>query len=232
MDWVKAHKGLAAAFVAACLFLIWITGALDPQLAEIGLNKNECAEHLLSGRVLCGDDLRRFRAAFDTDEDDDSASRVEPEPEPEPVESEYRVGSTATDDRVAFTVTGIEEVASIEREFDSPVTPRPGAKLMLVEITYRNKGRRHIDLLCSVFAGGSGVALVDARDRQFDPHDSGLELAENEEACGGGLQPGLEDSALIPFEIPVRAEVVGVRAWNPDGDDPDYDGDSLFFFLP
>jgi hypothetical protein len=55
---VNSHYWIGLAIVAV-IFLIWLSGALDPLLSNVGLNRKPCAEVLLTGNKLCGDDLER-----------------------------------------------------------------------------------------------------------------------------------------------------------------------------
>lgn len=47
--------------LAGLLFLVYMTGAFDSTLYRVGLNHEPCARNLLSGVVLCGDELDQVR---------------------------------------------------------------------------------------------------------------------------------------------------------------------------
>lgn len=51
---------LACAAVFAALAGLWVVGTFDEFLAEFGLNANPCAENLVTGNMLCGDDLEDY----------------------------------------------------------------------------------------------------------------------------------------------------------------------------
>lgn len=141
-----------------------------------------------------------------------------------------RLGVTADDDEIAFKVTRFAEVGSIPKAYGAaPVRPRPGTKLVRVDLTFRNDGREPTDFLCQVFAGAQGVALIDGKGRKFGPDDSGFEVAGNDEACGNAVQPGLQARGVVPFEVPRSAEIEGVLVWNPSGDSIDGSGSAVLF---
>jgi hypothetical protein len=54
-------RALIVGAVLAVLFIVWNTGALDPQLYRLHLNKNDCARNLVTGAVFCGDELQELR---------------------------------------------------------------------------------------------------------------------------------------------------------------------------
>jgi hypothetical protein len=81
---------------------------------------------------------------------------------------ERSVGGTGIDEVIAFRVSRIAAVASVPvDEFTSggPLRPVRGAKLIAVNVTYRNDTKDSIDPFC----GGNGATLVDEQDRNFDP---------------------------------------------------------------
>jgi hypothetical protein len=208
------------AVVAGVIGVLWFAGLLDRVLYPLGLNYNECARNVL-GATFCGDELEQVRERV---EEVSPAIEDEPVDEEEATTSDTRtdVGETAADDGLSFKVTRIEAVDSIPIPYSAAATARSGRQLVRVDLTYRNESRKPHDYLCQVTAGGSGAQLVDTSDRVYTPHDSVFEIKGNAEACGRGVQPGLTDHAVIPFELPENASVAGVRLWDPEGADLDY----------
>jgi hypothetical protein len=246
---------LAVAGIAAAL---WLSGSLDEPLSSVGLNKETCAENLF-GNKMCGDELLSFceghydkqvngdvcetvlsdngedprqvaadlkrQEQADLDSIDDTTTA-----EPVPQDTEVSVGDSADDDGITFRVRAINTAPDGLPKVDGgTVRARRGEQLIVVTLSFENGTNKPIDLGCSIFAGSDGIRLLDTSDREFTPDDSGFEIAGNEDACGDGIQPGLRGKALVPFRIPVDAELGGVRVWNPDADTPSDGGTSLVF---
>lgn len=54
---------LACVAVIGALVAVWSLGTFDEFLAEFGLNAKPCAENVLTGNKLCGDELDAFCAS-------------------------------------------------------------------------------------------------------------------------------------------------------------------------
>ncbi len=135
------------------------------------------------------------------------------------------------DDRVTFKVTGLERVQSIPRNetwaSDGPLTPRRGAQLIRVDLSYKNNMQVPIDLLCG---GGQGFVLLDENDRNYRPIDSLLELEGNDEVCGEDVQPGFKADVVLAFQMPKRSDIGGLVMWNTEAeDDPSGDLTQIIF---
>jgi hypothetical protein len=81
-----------------------------------------------------------------------------------------------------------------------------GATYVLVETHIINDGRTSLDLTCSL---PMQTALVDDRDRNFDPIDSLYKIKGNPE-CNDQLQPGFETDMTWVYRLPSGANVL---AW-------------------
>jgi len=175
-------------------------------------------------------DVQRAEDVEET-ELDDAPAEDDPFAEPEPEQRPVSVGEAGVDDDVTFKVNAMERVDSIAGgEFsDGPITPREGAQLIRVDLTYKNNMQAPIDLLCG---GGQGFVLLDEDDRNYEPVNDLTDIAENGEVCLEEVQPGFKSDVVLAFQMPRRAEIGGLVVWNPEAED-DYDGTaSQLIFLP
>ncbi len=250
---------LAAGAVVASAVAVWLTGALDRPLANIGLNNRTCIEPLL-GDPLCGDDAVAFcrdrynpdinadvcgdvlreagvdvaaverrqaeqereeRAALEERLERDAREQERQDREDalakqEAARNDGEVGQRTRVNDVAFTVNAFETAQSIPGSL-GPIAARQGRKLVVARFTYENIGEEPLDLLC----GGRGFRLVDDKGRRFTVSDDNFEAAENEEACGGGIQPGETDDAAAVFEVQEAVAPVEVVLWNDQEGTPE-----------
>jgi len=149
--------------------------------------------------------------------------------DPEPIQKPIAIGQTGRDDGVAFKVTSMREVQSIPTgEFsDGPVTAKRNARLIQVDLTYKNNMDVPIDLLCG---GGHGFILLDENDRNFQPMDVLLDINDN--VCGEDVQPGFKTSVTLAFRMPRGAKIGGLVIWNGEAED-DFSGEvSQLIVLP
>jgi hypothetical protein len=159
-----------------------------------------------------GDDVDDAPTSGDQDEFEEDAPR----------QRAISVGEAAVDDDITFKVTSISSVDSIPgSEFsEGPLTPRSGAKLVRVDLTYRNNTQTPVDLLCG---GASGFVLLDEDDRNYEPVDDLLDLAGNDEVCSENVQPGFRSQVVLAFQVPRGRRVGGLVMWNSEAED-DYNG--------
>ncbi len=173
-----------------------------------------CAETLF-GRELCGDELVAFcKERYDRQINADTCDPVLRDAgiDPEEMLAERRrrraerrrarieaaripakLGEPGRVAGVEYVVQSVTEVSSLAGAYGTVIEPRGGNKLVIVNLIYRNVGRKPTDLFCG---GAPGFALIDVQGRQFSPDDEAMfESIANEEACAEELQPGSEDDA-------------------------------------
>jgi hypothetical protein len=66
-DTTKAAGIGIGSIIAIAVFLLWMSGALDAQLAGAGLNREPCVQSYPNGSYYCGDAARQFCAQFGCD---------------------------------------------------------------------------------------------------------------------------------------------------------------------
>jgi len=138
-----------------------------------------------------------------------------------------QVGETLTNRGVQLTVKAVRSAETIEMnqsgfrpgsgyEKYTEVQPDPGGKFVIVETHVVNKGRRSMDLTCSL---PITTAVADIEDRMFDPIQDLYQLRGNPE-CNKLLQPGFESDMTYVFMVPATATVVRFGFY----DSTDFDG--------
>jgi hypothetical protein len=152
--------------------------------------------------------------------------------DPNAPQTTVSVGQTAIDDGVTFKVHAIEAVSSIPRSGyyaeDGPVTPKPGAKLVKVVLTWKNNTGQPVDLFC----GGGPATLLDRDGNNYDATDDTLELNGGSGSggpCGDDVNPGFKQTLTMAFQLPKSALTQGIALWNGEAAD-DFSGDTFVLF--
>lgn len=142
--------------------------------------------------------------------------------------SQAAVGESASDDGVAFKVTKLAKVKSLPRPYDSPIRAPKGADLWEAVVVAKNNTDRGVDPFC----GGSSAVLIDADQRNFEPHQDSLSIKGNNEGyCGGNIQPGFKATVRLAFTTPKGTDVSGIALWNGDfNNETDPFGDTYVVF--
>jgi hypothetical protein len=136
--------------------------------------------------------------------------------------TERRFGQTGIDDGVAFVVHGWRVVSTIPQgEFTDPAPAGAGAKWVLVDLSFTNKGQTGVDPFC----GSDGATLIDAQDRNFEFDGETAIPYPGNEICDE-LQPGFKRKLTLPFKLPKSAEQAAIALWNSS--DGDYGGESSY----
>lgn len=126
------------------------------------------------------------------------------------------VGQAMSNRGVTLTVTAarVADVIELNKsnyqqgsgfETYTPTPPDTGGKFVIVETHVVNNAQVSMDLTCGY---PIATALVDDRDRQFDPIDSLHEIRANPD-CNAQLPPGFEDDMTYIFMVPTDAQIVG-----------------------
>jgi hypothetical protein len=138
---------------------------------------------------------------------------------PSPTE-EVAFGGHVTDGHFRFKVTAATHVASIPVEYDNPIRPQHGTKLIRVDLLVTNEGNIPRD---DPFCGGGDAVLIDHAGRNFAFNDDQtLDLGQG--YCGDSLQPLLPGKVTLVFDVPKAAgKVTGIALWD-DSDGDNYDG--------
>jgi serine/threonine-protein kinase len=131
-----------------------------------------------------------------------------PAPDPGASAPVVPVGQAVRDGGVEITVTAARSADAVDIGNDySGYVPTPAgrdARYVVVEATVRNDTARSISPGCG---GGVSTAVLDDRDRRFDPITQTSQLRGNTAACFPALQPGFTVPVTWAFTVPARAHV-------------------------
>lgn len=145
--------------------------------------------------------------------------------------AEVGLGETAVDDDIVIVVHSIEEVSSValDPELDdagrTSMEPIEGAKLIQVDLTYKNEAKQEVDPWCT----GDGVILIDSEDNNYNTVEPSYAVVGNH-TCSG-IQPGFKSDERFVFLVPQDVEITGVALWNTDLSSPDPNGETYVVFV-
>jgi hypothetical protein len=112
------------------------------------------------------------------------------------------MGQPVVNGGIKLTITGVSTPTAVPRSGgDTP--PRAGAKLVRVDTTVENVGKKSIDLTCGYPIRNN---TYDAQKRQFDDVENLYEIPGNP-VCNDNLQPGFSAPMSYIYEVPQDAEI-------------------------
>lgn len=109
---------------------------------------------------------------------------------------EKNIGDEVQLATINFKVNSSEEIESYGIPFSSPVVPKQGTKLIVVNLDITNTTKEPF-----YFGGYEAGAIIDDQDRIFQPHDEFL----GDKGLGSDLAPNISRTGDVLFEIPEDA---------------------------